>query len=110
MGHDVRERFRVLYLNARNELLLDDETAVGTVDAAPIYARDIIGRGIEVGAVSLLLVHNHPSGDCQPSRQDVAMTLALADLCTGVAMTLVDHLVVGRDEIHSLRALGLLDR
>ncbi len=108
MSSGNRERLRTLHLNARNELLLDDETAIGTVDAAPFYAREIVGRAIDVGATSLILVHNHPSGNHRPSRRDVEATKALAQICAGLGITLLDHLIVGRNEILSLRSEGLL--
>lgn len=103
-----RERVRTLYLNVRNELLLDEETTTGTIDAAPIYAREIIGRAIEIGSTSLIVIHNHPSGDPRPSREDVRSTVCLAKLCSGVGVSLLDHLIVGRREVLSLRAMGLL--
>jgi len=108
MSSSSRERFRTLYLNARNELLREEETAVGTVDTVPFYPREIIGRAIELGSTSLIIVHNHPSGDPRPSRRDVDATLSLQTLCGGLGITLLDHLIVGRGEIHSLRASGRL--
>jgi DNA repair protein RadC len=110
MGTGSRERLRTLHLNARNELLSDDETSIGTIDAAPFYPREIIGRAIDVGASSIILVHNHPSGDPRPTPCDVKATVALERLCVGLDITLLDHLVVGRHEILSLRSLGLLSR
>jgi len=108
MGSARRERLRTLHLDAANRLILDDETAIGTVDSAPLYAREIVGRAIEVGATSIILVHNHPSGDPRPSTRDVEATRTLADLCSGLDIVLLDHLIVGRGEVVSLRALGLL--
>lgn len=108
MANGNRERLRTLNLNAGHELLLDEETSFGTVDSAPFYAREIIARAIEVGATSIILVHNHPSGDPRPSRRDVDATIALASLCVGVGISVLDHLIVGRDEIVSLRSMGLL--
>ncbi len=100
------ERFRTLFLNARNELLADEQIVAGTVDSAPFYSREIIGRAIELGATSLILVHNHPSGDPNPSAEDVECTRRLAMLCAGLDITLLDHLIVGRLGTVSLRAAG----
>lgn len=108
MSNDNRERFRTLYLNARNELLLDEEIA-GTVDVAPFYPREIIGRAIEIGATSLIIVHNHPSGDPAPSSRDVAVTVAFGDTCRGVGLALLDHIIIARNGVVSFRARGLLD-
>jgi DNA repair protein RadC len=102
------ENFRVLYLDNRNRLLADDLQARGTVDFVAVHTRELIRRGLEVHATKLVLVHNHPSGDARPSRQDVAVTREIAAACATVDMTLTDHLIVGRNGITSLRAAGYL--
>lgn len=102
------ENFRVLYLDNRNRLLADDLQARGTVDFVAVHTREIIRRGLEVHATKLVLVHNHPSGDARPSRQDVTVTREIAAACATVDMTLSDHLIVGRTGITSLRAAGYL--
>lgn len=104
------ETFRTLFLNARNELLADETTSVGTVGAAPFYPREIIGRAIELGATSLIVAHNHPSGDPRPSREDMDCTLALASVCEGLDIALLDHVIVTRGSATSMRAAGLLPR
>jgi DNA repair protein RadC len=108
LGAETVERFRTIYLNGRNELLADDVIVSGTVDAAPFYPREIIGRAIELGATSLIVAHNHPSGDPKPSHEDVACTRALAVLCAGLGIKLLDHIVVGRSSVTSFRKCGLL--
>lgn len=102
------ENFRVLYLDNRNRLLADDLQARGTVDFVAVHTRELIRRGLEVHATKLVLVHNHPSGDARPSRQDVTVTREIAAACATVDMTLSDHLIVGRNGITSLRAAGYL--
>lgn len=108
MGSDTTERIRVLYVNARHELLADEEIAAGTVDAAPFYNREIVGRAIELGATSIIVAHNHPSGDPHPSGEDIKCTLKLSDLCGELGMILIDHVIVGRKKVVSLRAAGYL--
>lgn len=108
LASTTSEEFRTLFLNARNELLADETTSIGTVDAAPFYPREIIGRAIELGATSLIVAHNHPSGDPRPSREDMACTLALAKLCAGLDIALLDHVIVTRCTATSMRAAGLL--
>jgi len=77
MAHRVTEEFRVIFLNNRNILIRDEAMGSGTVNAAPVYPREIVKRALELGASGLILVHNHPSGDPQPSREDIAMTKAI---------------------------------
>lgn len=102
------ENFRVLYLDKRNRLLADDLQARGTVDFVAVHTRELIRRGLELYATKLVLVHNHPSGDARPSRQDIAVTREIAAACATVEMELGDHLIVGRNGITSLRAAGYL--
>ncbi len=108
MAHRVTEEFRVIFLNNRNVLIRDEAMGSGTVNAAPVYPREIVKRALELGASGLILVHNHPSGDPSPSRDDIAMTKAVAEAGRHLALTVHDHVVVGRTGHASFRALGLL--
>ena len=73
------EQFRLLFLDSRNRLLADEAQARGTVNHTPVYPREVVKRALELNAVAIILVHNHPSGDPSPSREDIAMTRAIAD-------------------------------
>ena len=108
MAHGLGERFRVLHLNARNMLILDDLMGEGSVDEAPVYVRNVIARALELGSVSLILVHNHPSGDPRPSRADIEITRKLAEAAKLLDVTIHDHLVIGTSGHSSMRALGLI--
>ncbi len=101
------ERFRVLYLNAKNRLLAET-VAEGSISDAPVYPREIMRKSLEVGATALILVHNHPSGDPQPSRSDVEVTRNIIEAGRQLEVTVHDHLVVARGGTISFRALGLL--
>lgn len=100
------ENFRVLYLDNRNRLLADDLQARGTTDFVAVHTREVIKRALELHATKLILVHNHPSGDARPSRQDIALTKEIARACAIVDIEVGDHLIVGRNGITSLRATG----
>lgn len=102
------ETFRTLYLNARNELIAHETTSTGTVDSVPFLPREIIGRALELGAMSIVIAHNHPSGDPRPSAQDLDCTRLLARLCEGLDILLIDHVIVGRGAVVSMRRQGLL--
>jgi DNA repair protein RadC len=108
MAHGPVERFRVLHLDARNKLICDDAMGEGTVDEAPVYVRKVIARAVELHSVSLILVHNHPSGDPQPSRADIEITRKLADAAKLLDIAIHDHLVIGTSGHSSMRALGLI--
>src|SRR5215472_14448812 len=71
MGRNPTEEFRVLFLDRKNVLIADEVQSRGTVDHAPVYPREIVKRALQLEASSLILVHNHPSGDPSPSRADI---------------------------------------
>jgi DNA repair protein RadC len=108
LGGSREENFLVLFLNARNELLAMEVLQTGTVDHASVYPRKVVERALAHNAVSLILVHNHPSGHDEPSPQDIALTRRIAEAAQAVDMQVHDHLVVTRDGYSSLRELGLL--
>jgi DNA repair protein RadC len=103
-----REQFRALFLDTRNRLLRDEQVADGSVDHAPVYPREVIRRALELSAASVILVHNHPSGDPTPSRADIELTRQIAEAGRLLKITVHDHLVVARQGISSFKALGLL--
>jgi DNA repair protein RadC len=108
MAHGAHERFRVLHLDARNKLICDDVMGEGSIDEAPVYVRKVIARAMELHSTALILVHNHPSGDPQPSRADIEITRKLADAARLLEITIHDHLVIGTSGHSSMRALGLI--
>ena len=67
MAFAEKEQFRVLFLEKRNQLIVDEVQQTGTVDHTPVYPRDVVERALELSATALILVHNHPSGDPTPS-------------------------------------------
>jgi DNA repair protein RadC len=108
MAHLTVERVRVLYLDARNKLVLDHHVGDGSVDEAAIHPREVIRRGLEVGATALILVHNHPSGSPEPSRADIQITNRIAEAGRLLGITVHDHVIVGREGHVSLKAKGLI--
>jgi len=102
------ERVRVLHLNARNMLIRDDHMGDGSIDQAAIYVREVVKRSVELGSTSLILVHNHPSGSPEPSRQDIAITRQIIEALKPLGISVHDHLIMGTDGHHSMRAMGLL--
>lgn len=108
MAHLTVERVRVLYLNTRNMLILDDLVGEGSIDEAAIHPREVIRRALDLGAVALILVHNHPSGSPQPSRADIEITNRIAEAGRLLGVSVHDHIVIGREGHVSLRAKGLI--
>ena len=108
LQHEPREQFRVLYLDKKNQLILDEILNRGTVDHAPVYPREVVRRALEVSASAIILVHNHPSGDPTPSRADIQMTKQIVEAARSLAGEVHDHLIVGREGVSSFRQLGLM--
>lgn len=108
LQHEKREQFRVIFLDRKNQLIVDEIMGHGTVDHAPVYPREIARRALELQASSLILVHNHPSGDPKPSRADISITREIIDVLGPFDISVHDHLVVGTSGVVSFRTSGLI--
>ena len=108
MAHQPIEQFRLLFLDKRNRLIADEVQQQGTIDHTPVYTREVAKRALELGAAALILVHNHPSGETEPSAADIAMTEQICGALEKLGIVVHDHLVIGRAGHASFRALGLL--
>lgn len=109
MAHRDIEQFRILYLDTKNVLIADEEQAKGTLDHVPVYPREVVKRALELNAASLILVHNHPSGDPTPSEMDIVMTRKITQAAQALNITVHDHLIIGKSCETSFRAMGLFD-
>jgi DNA repair protein RadC len=108
MAFAEREEFRVLFLDKRNCLIADEVQGFGTVDHTPVYPREIIRRTLELASTALILVHNHPSGDPNPSPADVRMTKDIAAIAKPLGVVLHDHIIIGRHGHFSFKGQNLL--
>lgn len=106
MAYDRIERFRVLFLDNKNRLIRDVVMSEGSVQAAPVFTREVIRRALELGASALILVHNHTSGDPQPSRDDIEITHEIMAAAALFGLGVHDHLIIGRHGHVSLRQSG----
>lgn len=108
MAFAESESFRILFLDKKNRLIADEQQQRGTIDHTPVYPREVVRRALELGASAIIMVHNHPSGDSTPSREDIAMTKTIRDVALPLGVGLHDHLVIGRRGPFSFKANGLL--
>jgi len=108
MAYNAIEQFRVLYLDKKNKVIADEPQQEGTVDHTPVYPREVVKRALALNASSLIMVHNHPSGDPKPSQADIEMTRKVKDAASAVGLTLHDHVIVSRGGHVSFRSQGLL--
>jgi DNA repair protein RadC len=108
MAHLNHERVRILYLDTKNRLILDMVAHDGTIDEASVHPREVIHKAMDIGAAALILVHNHPSGSPEPSRADIDVTNRIAEAGRLLGVTVLDHVIVGREGHVSLKAKGLI--
>jgi DNA repair protein RadC len=92
---DDKEHFWAIFLNAQNHYLMHTLVSTGTLSASLVHPREVLGPALRVGAAALILVHNHPSGDPTPSREDLRLTRQLADGARLLDLRLHDHLIIG---------------
>jgi DNA repair protein RadC len=108
MAYRETEQFRILFLDKQNILIADEEQQKGTVDHVPVYPREVAKRALELNASSLILVHNHPSGDPSPSNADIDMTGRIQCALTALSIRLHDHIIIGKNKVSSFHDLDLL--
>lgn len=108
LSSEKREHFYILFLDKKNALLSEELQQIGTIDHAPVYPREVLRRVLELGATSIVLVHNHPSGDPEPSSSDIEITLKLQAAVEPLGITVQDHLIIGRNSYCSLKQAGFL--
>jgi DNA repair protein RadC len=108
MAYEQVEQFRILFLDTKNNLIADEVQQRGTVNHTPVYPREVMKRALILNASALIVVHNHPSGDPKPSRDDIEMTREIKAAAEALGIAIHDHLVIGRKGHASFRGLGLL--
>ncbi len=108
MGDKNIEHFRVLFLNNKNRLIADEVQQTGTVNHTAVYPREVVKRALELGSMALILVHNHPSGETDPSAADIEMTREIVTAAAALKIKVHDHLIVGGSKSTSMKALGLI--
>jgi DNA repair protein RadC len=108
MSHRTHERFRVLHLDAGNRLIRDELMSEGGGERTPVSVRSVVSHAMEFGSASLILVHNHPSGDPSPSAADIELTARIVHLARGLDIEVIDHLIVGTGQVFSFRGAELL--
>ena len=96
-----REVFRVLYLNQKNALMKDEDLFAGDLTSSAVYPREVIKNAIKNNAASLIIVHNHPSGDPTPSVQDCSLTKNIVWASRLIGIRLLDHIIIGNNTYYS---------
>ena len=108
LAQEKREMVLCLFLDIRHRLIRDEVAFSGGLGSVALEPRQIVRRALELSAASVIVAHNHPSGEASPSAQDIAATRKLSTALQTVDVNLLDHLIIARQGNASLRALGLL--
>lgn len=108
LGGLPREVFMVLFLDAQNRVLAQEEMFAGTLTQTSVYPREVVKRALQHNAAAVILAHNHPSGVAEPSRADELLTQALKDALALVEVRVLDHFVVAGNSALSFAERGLL--
>lgn len=106
IAEGLQEEFHVVTLNTKHRMIDSHLITVGTLDASLVHAREVFRPAIRDSSSAILLVHNHPSGDPTPSREDQTVTEHLTKVGTMVGITVLDHVVVAREGCISIREYG----
>ena len=108
IGGEPTEVFCALFLDAQSRVITFDKLFTGTLTQTSVYPREIVRSSLAHGAASVVLAHNHPSGNVQPSRADEALTQVLKSALALVDVRVLDHIIVSHDKALSMAEKGLL--
>jgi len=104
-----KEHFYALYLDTKNRIITKELVSIGILNASLIHAREVFSPAIKANCRSVILVHNHPSGDCEPSPADKELTKAMVDAGKLLGINVLDHVIVGSDKYFSFNEEGILE-
>ena len=103
-----KEQFRGLYLNSRNKLIYDEVISLGTLNANLVHPREVFQPAVEFSAAAIIVAHNHPSGDPEPSEDDLEITKRLVEAGKIMGLEILDHLIIGKNKYVSLKERGMM--
>jgi DNA repair protein RadC len=104
-----KEHLIMFCLDGNHSVVAYNVVAVGTATSAPVHPREVFQPAIMTGAVSIVLCHNHPSGNVEPSREDLSVTKTLLEASKYLGIKFLDHVIVGQDAYHSMHEHGQLN-
>ena len=108
LRREQREHFLVLLLNARHEVMAKETVSIGSLNASIVHPREVFKPAITASAASVILVHNHPSGDPEPSEEDLTITKRLVEAGELLGVQVLDHVIVASRGVVSFRSRQLL--
>ena len=103
-----KEFFIALYLNTKNGIIKQEVVSVGSLSANVVHPREVFRTACILSASSIIVAHNHPSGDPMPSRQDIELTKKLVEAGKIMGIDVLDHVIIGQDSCYGFQEKGLL--
>lgn len=103
-----KEHFRVISLSTKNHVIGIDEVSIGSLNSSIVHPREVFKKALEKSAASVILVHNHPSGDPEPSREDIQVTNRLVKAGEIMGIEVLDHIIIGANRYKSLKELAII--
>lgn len=108
MRHLKKEVFKIILLNTKNHIIKCLNVSVGSLNSSIVHPREVFSEAVKVGCAGMLLVHNHPSGDPEPSREDIETTQRLVNAGNILGIKVLDHVVIGDGKYISFKEQGLM--
>lgn len=106
IGHNTQETFYCVYLNSRNIIIKDKLLFIGTINYSMVHPREIFKEAYLIGAVNIICIHNHPTGDITPSKDDIELTMTLVNVGKILGVKVIDHLIIGQNKYYSFLENG----
>lgn len=110
MEHFEQEEFKIIMLNTKNKIIGQQMISRGTVNATLVSPREIFNPAIKAMATNIILVHNHPSGDPAPSKEDIGVTNTMMKAGNIVGIKVLDHVIIGKSKYCSMKETGFMDK
>jgi len=108
LRHLNKEKFIVVFLNTKNLITSYEVVSIGSLSASIVHPREVFNRAIKKSAASIILIHNHPSGNPEPSREDKTITKRLCEVGDVVGIKILDHIVISDDNYFSFKESDIL--
>lgn len=108
MRYLCKEHFKIAILDTKNQILAIENISIGTLNASIVHPRDVFKIAIKRNANSLILIHNHPSGDPNPSNEDISITNRLVDAGNLIGIKVLDHIIIGDNKYISFKEKNLV--
>ncbi|MBI2980338.1 MAG: DNA repair protein RadC, partial [Chloroflexi bacterium] len=105
-----KEVFKVIYLNSQNQIIATDDLFEGTINSSAVSPREVVENALKNNAISLIFVHNHPSGNPEPSQSDRELTKDLVYAGSIMRIKVLDHIIIGNDKYFSFAGEGLIEQ